>query len=169
MIGKNRQEAYINVAQVILDFMELEASFFETLLPRELSDLRNGLDEMSLKGKAQDEIKYSLFYRVSSALYRKNNLTMGELSRSLSVPLSTATRMVDWLVDNGYAIRLPDPEDRRIVRITLTDAGRRLHKAIDRHVQRRLDRILLGLTDDELMTFFALLHKVAVALKERKQ
>lgn len=171
MLTRNRRHETAcidHVAQVIQDFMQLRANF-ETLLPRELSDLRDGLDRMSLKLRSQDAIKYSLFYRVSSALYQKNNLSMGELSKRLSVPLSTATRMVDWLVDNEYAARSPDHKDRRIVRIALTGAGRRLHRAIDRYMQRRLDQVLSELTDDELMTLLALLHKAMIALQKLRQ
>ena len=58
------------------------------------------------------------FFNTSGALYRTENLTMGELSKSIAAPMSSTTRMVNWLVDNGYAVRLSDPDDRRIVRVT---------------------------------------------------
>ena len=46
---------------------------------------------------------------------------MGELSNALSLPFSTATRMVDYLVARGYIQRLSDTTDRRVVRVALTD------------------------------------------------
>jgi len=48
---------------------------------------------------------------------------MGELSRATSIPQSSSTRMVDWMVENGYVERFQDADDRRIVRIRLTDEG----------------------------------------------
>jgi len=152
------------LAQVIEDFMQLRMTT-ETLLPTELSDLRNKLDRMSINGKAPDAAKYSLCHRVGSALYQKENLTMGELGKILGVPLSTATRMVDWLVERGYAVRMPDPEDRRIVRIALTDTGRHLQDAMNEYMQQRLDELLAVLTPEELENFLILLHKVAVAFR----
>jgi DNA-binding MarR family transcriptional regulator len=107
-----------------------------------------------------------LFYRVSSCIERKDNLTMGELSNALSVPLSIATRIADWLVDNGYLQRLPDPEDRRVVRVALTDIGRELHQTIDAYVRQRIQEILSCLTDEERTMLLVLIGKVVTALKE---
>ncbi len=53
-------------------------------------------------------------------------MTMGQLSKATSIPQSTATRMVDWMVDNGYVERFHDADDRRVVRIRLTDSGRKI-------------------------------------------
>jgi len=41
---------------------------------------------------------------------------MGELSKALDVPLSTATRIADCGQER-YAERSPDPKDRRVVRV----------------------------------------------------
>jgi DNA-binding MarR family transcriptional regulator len=90
---------------------------------------------------------------------------MGELSGALSVPLSTATRMVDWLVSSGYAQRLPDVEDRRVVRVALTDSGRELHRTIESYTSERVQQILFCLTPEEQATLFALIRKVVAALK----
>ena len=51
---------------------------------------------------------------------------MGDLSRILGVPFSTSTRTADWLVNNGYVQRLTDPNDRRLVCVELTEAGKEL-------------------------------------------
>jgi len=40
-------------------------------------------------------------------------LTMSELSNELNVPMSTATRIVDWLVRGDMVERANDPNDRR--------------------------------------------------------
>jgi len=91
---------------------------------------------------------------------------MGELSNALSVPLSTATRIVDWLVDNGYAQRLPDQEDRRIVRVALTDVGQEMHTIIDSYIRQRVQQILSCLTFEERAMLLTLVGKVVATLKE---
>ena len=106
------------------------------------------------------------FYRISRILYHKADLTMGELSRSLSVPLSTATRMASWLVDNGYAQRLTDAHDRRIVRVALTDRGRQVHEVTERFLIQMAQQFLDCLTAEEQMIFLTLFRKVASNLKE---
>ncbi|MBA7481769.1 hypothetical protein ES707_17245 [subsurface metagenome] len=87
---------------------------FEVMLDKELDQMQERLNGIQPGKEPHTISNHELFYRVSNSIQQKGNLTMGELSNALSVPLSTTTRIVDWLVDNGYAQRLPDQEDRRI-------------------------------------------------------
>ena len=71
------------------------------------------------------------------ALYRKGPLAMGQLADYLYLDVSTVTRVVDQLEGEGYSERVPDPADRRVVRVEITRGGR----AIVRKIRR-------GLVDD---------------------
>ena len=71
---------------------------------------------------------------MGSILYRGTNLTTGELGRAPSLPLSTTNRIAILWVDNGYAQRISDPDDRRIVRVALTDSDRLLYVTIENHM-----------------------------------
>jgi DNA-binding MarR family transcriptional regulator len=51
-------------------------------------------------------------------------LRLSELAERLGITAPTASRAVDSLVDLGLLERLPDPADRRAVRIDLTGPGR---------------------------------------------
>lgn len=106
-----------------------------------------------------------VFYNLSSTLYYSSNLTMGELSQALSVPLSTATRMIDWWVDNGFAQRINDPDDRRVVRVSLTDIGKKLHAVIERSLSENVQQCLNCLTSEEQTVLLTLISKVAQGLK----
>jgi len=116
---------------------------------------------------SQSPEKYdqTTFQRMGTILYQKRNPTMGEVSQALSVPLSTATRMANWWVDNGYAQRLPDPDDRRVVRLTLTDNGVQFLEALEMHIEETVERILSCLTPEEKGILVALSAKVASNLK----
>ena len=139
---------------------------FEATLSRELAQVKENLDDMNTGKESHPDANYELFYRVSSSIYGKSSLTMGELSHTLSVPLSTATRMTDRLVDHEYMQRLPDPEDRRIVRVALTENGRKLHKQIDNYVRQRLQQIFSHLSLEERTTLITLIAKLVASLKE---
>ncbi len=52
-------------------------------------------------------------------------LSMHELAQALSVTPSSATQLVDRLVRMGLVERLREDEDRRLVRVQLSDAARR--------------------------------------------
>jgi len=52
-------------------------------------------------------------------------LPMGALSKRMMVTAGNITRLVDQLELEGLVTRWPDPEDRRAVRVRLTERGRR--------------------------------------------
>jgi DNA-binding MarR family transcriptional regulator len=141
---------------------------FKVGVPENIVILRKRIIESNLGGKAGHFDDFDLFHNVCLAFSRHEGpITMGELSRDLNVPLSTATRTMDWLVDNGYAQRLPDPQDRRIVRVGLTDAGREIYTTINQFFMERIEQLLGQLVPEERETFLSLLCKVLDALEKQ--
>ena len=91
---------------------------------------------------------------------------MGEISQALGVPLSTATRMANWWVDSGYAERMDDPDDRRVVRLGLTDSGQQLLETIEDTMIRNVRAVLRCLTPEEQTILITLSGKVAASFRE---
>jgi DNA-binding MarR family transcriptional regulator len=152
------------VISIIEGFVQMWIKF-ESLLHLELAKTHQ-LNSPTSAGMNNGVSNYSLFYRVSSTIYPKGQVTMGELSTALSVPFSKATRIINWLVDSGYVKRLPDAHDRRIVRVALTETGHSLHEHISKYITERVQELLSSsLTTDERRILFTLIHKVASALK----
>ena len=56
---------------------------------------------------------------------REGPITLGELAAIEQVAPPTATKVVAKLEDQGLVEREDDPSDRRVVRVVLSDAGRR--------------------------------------------
>ena len=164
MAEDNRQELYdIQITAVVHGFLQVW-NRFEVTLSREMAQIHERLEGMH--PDSHPNANYELFYRVSSTLCDRGNLTMSELGNALTVPLSTATRIADWLVDRGYIERLPDAEDRRVVRVALTPAGQEMHKTIDGYVRQRIKQVFSRLTDEERKTLLELVGKVVASLKE---
>jgi DNA-binding MarR family transcriptional regulator len=67
---------------------------------------------------------------------------MGDLADALRVDPSTATRAVDRLTRIHLAERLPDPDDRRVVLVRATPAGRERHEEAYRRWRKVLHDIL---------------------------
>lgn len=61
-----------------------------------------------------------------SVLHDSRPLPMSELSQRLGIAQSTATRVVENLVRDGLLERTRDEDDRRVVLIGLTGAGREI-------------------------------------------
>jgi len=61
---------------------------------------------------------------------KNGTMTMHALSEWMSLATSTMTRIVDNLVRDGYIARAHDPQDRRVVQVSLTEEGEKLFEAI---------------------------------------
>ncbi len=132
------------LTKLVQRFLTLKTRF-KAVLPEDMANLKAQLSESQPESKGGSAATYDLLYNIGVILsLQKEPITMGELSRALDVPLSTATRIVDWLEANNYAKRLADPGDRRIVLVALTEAGQGICRTITDHIRKRLERLLLG-------------------------
>ncbi len=134
---------------------------FEDAIAREIAARRT-------LGQSAAEARFgtNLLFRVGTSLSTSPSLSMGELSEALSVPLSTATRVVNTLVDRGYVYRFSDPQDRRVVRVAFSPKGKRLFRFVEARIAERVRKIASYLTEEEMATLTRLLTRVAVAIKE---
>jgi len=89
---------------------------------RRLSDEVHGRFEREL---AEHDVTVSQ-WAVLITLYRGDATTTREVARYMGIDASAVSRLVDRLAAKGLTTREPDPESRRTVRLTLTDAGRNL-------------------------------------------
>ena len=90
---------------------------------------------------------------------------MSELGPAVSVSLPTATRIAKILVDNGYAERLSDPKDGRLVRLTLTDYGKSTHDVMERFLLQSIRKNLDYLTAEEQTILLVLVDKIRAILR----
>lgn len=81
-------------------------------------------------------------------LPRKGGMAMSDLSEAMGLAGSTMTRMVDPLVQKGLASRAPDNEDRRIVRVALTEHGREVQRGLEKELEEFFAGILAGLSEE---------------------
>jgi DNA-binding MarR family transcriptional regulator len=93
---------------------------------------------------------------------------MSELSAELDVPLSTATRIVDWLVHGDLVERFNDPNDRRIVRVGTSKGGRELYEMGMTYNKQRITRLLKDFTAEEQTQLLTLTKKLFDSLLKEK-
>jgi DNA-binding MarR family transcriptional regulator len=74
---------------------------------------------------------------------------MADLAQRLEVVPRAVTTLVDALEANGSVRRVPDPANRRVVRIELTDAGRSTLKALRSARRAAAEDILAPLTAEQ--------------------
>jgi DNA-binding MarR family transcriptional regulator len=93
-------------------------------------------------------------------------MSMGRLAEVLEVSVASATGIVDRMEKRGLAERRHDENDRRVVLVHMTDAGRNVFVSIDERRRHGLARLLESLTMDE-MTGLLEGHRALRAAREK--
>ena len=84
---------------------------------------------------------------------------MTEISGLLQITPAGVTHLINPLEEAGYIERLPDPNDRRIVRIGLTEKGTQVAKALIAEVQENLLGLVNHLGEEDSKTLLRLMSK----------
>jgi DNA-binding MarR family transcriptional regulator len=84
-----------------------------------------------------------------------------ELCKGISYDAGAMTRMLDRLEAKGLVRRTRSPEDRRLVNLELTQAGKAAYPRLREVSMRVLNRSLRGFTQDEAKTLENLLQRLA--------
>lgn len=79
----------------------------------------------------------------------EESVIMREVASFLSVPLSTATWVVDKLVKKRYLKRFNSPEDRRVVKVELTKKGKDSADFFHTKKYEMAELILNGITEKQ--------------------
>jgi DNA-binding MarR family transcriptional regulator len=155
------------MAEIVRQFMQL-APRLKAAVPEDNEFARIRAQLYAMHSGAKPEFgDFGLFLNLGLALTQRGEpMTMGDLSRALDVPLSSATRIVDLLVKTNSVTRLPDPDDRRVVRVALTETGSAMYRALNSAIQRRVEHMLRPFTPEERETLIALLRKLVAGLEE---
>ncbi len=92
-------------------------------------------------------------------LHETDTITMGDLSKYLGTTQGVATRMVDRLVEKGMVQRKGDPNDRRVVLVSLSRKGKTLaRKMTDLHLEN-LQRFIAGVSSKDREALLVLLKR----------
>ena len=97
---------------------------------------------------------------VLRALSEQEGLTHTELAERLQVTPATITRMLQRMEKAGFVERRPDPEDQRISRVYLTEAGREVQSALREVLSAMAAEMLAGFSPGELGLLRRLLEGV---------
>ncbi len=101
-------------------------------------------------------------FDVLAALHRAGTpMTMTDLSRQLLVSNGNTTTVVDRLEADGFVDRAADADDRRIVRVELTAAGRQHFDQLASGHEARVDELFGGMDADDLAALEVLMHHAA--------
>ncbi len=97
---------------------------------------------------------------VLCTLWAEEGLTHSELSERLHVHPATVTNALKRMERAGFLERRSDPEDQRVSRVYLTDAGREIRGAVERVWAELEEQTFQGFSAKERETLERLLQRV---------
>lgn len=83
-----------------------------------------------------------------------------DLENQFSIRRSTATGILQLMEKNEMIIRQPVDYDARLKKIILTEKAKDCHKMIEAAVEEVENKLVQGLSENELELFFSVIHKM---------
>jgi len=88
-------------------------------------------------------------YGILSCLWAEDGQTPTQIAQKLCLDGSTITGILDRMESKGLLTRTPDPEDRRAVRVVLTERSLRLMEPINEVISASNRDVLKIFSDEE--------------------
>jgi DNA-binding MarR family transcriptional regulator len=121
------------------------------------------LIEAGLASGIDDITKRELQVIELVSLYQVSTVT--EVASAGKVPLSTASWIVNRLVDKDYLVRQRDPDDRRVIHLELGPAGKRILMVLEAAFAGMARQILEAATPDEAAALVSLSKRLVPQLR----
>lgn len=132
----------------ITQIKQLQDRIFERML------LQNGIEISGGQG------------RILFILWKKENLTITEISEQTSLAKNTVSVVIEGMVQKGIVTREINPENRRQTIISLTEYARSLREKYEDVSQQMNVLFYRGFTDIEREEFERYLSRIVNTLKE---
>lgn len=94
-------------------------------------------------------------------LGKSEQMIMREVADFLQIPMSTATGIIDRLIEKGYVSRDYSSGDRRVVLIRLSKEGKSIYQTLTRKLYSFGKTTLKNFTEKEQETFIRLMKKAS--------
>ena len=131
------------------------------LLPQLLKGLLKREDNFLTQGKISLPQMLALEH-----LSRAGTCRMSELAQTLSIQMASATGLADRMIKSGYIRRIPDPRDRRVVKIALTKKGKDVVDKIFDQKKKVMEDVFHRISPTDSRQYVNVLEKIVKILAE---
>lgn len=139
-----------NLDRLVPEFLELINEFEQRFRVLDAETVNGPHENLSLQE-----------LRLIEYLGRGEAKIMKDLAAHLLLAVNSVTSLVDNLEKKGYVARRRSTDDRRVIFVELTDAGREMFKTSSNEKQACVRWLLAGLASGERETFIQLFRKMA--------
>jgi DNA-binding MarR family transcriptional regulator len=97
---------------------------------------------------------------ILACLWDEDGLTPGQIAKRLGLSTPTVTRTAARMETAGLVTRRPDPQDRRLVRVLLSERGRQLRRVLNEQMAKVSEQALAGVSKQDRALLVSLLQQV---------
>jgi DNA-binding MarR family transcriptional regulator len=146
-----------------IDVLLSELIDYWEILAYQLNSAETSCMEMISSKLSENELRVIVF------LGKNDDVRMKDISDHMNLLGSTLTSISDKLVEKGCVKRARAESDRRIVRLELTEKGRKVFEELRKMKKQRGKNLLDLLEDEEKLTFVDLMKKLAERSKKNEK
>ena len=96
-----------------------------------------------------------------------NSANVKAIAHALNITSSAATQLIDGLVENGYLVRKGNPDDRRIIALSLSEKAKKLFKNFKEQSLQKMVCLFEALSDEELAQYAELNKKIVEHINKK--
>lgn len=108
-------------------------------------------------------------WRILTNLQKQGDVSQRELAELVMMKPGSLTEALEHLEDEGLVVRKRDSQDRRIVRVSITDQGRRAQRKMNDHARRFESNLFACLNDTDRLQLMQILNKLTNQLQLMKE
>ena len=138
---------------------------FDDFLPHLITRLAYQLNADLVEKLQREDINVTR-WRILAVLAMGDGITISEIIDRAMMQQSALSRVLMNMETEGYLRRVPRSDDARYVEVFLTDKGRALFNSLNVVVRRRQNRLLKGLSAQEVAAAFALIRRLSSNMLE---
>jgi len=135
-------------------------SMFDDFLPHLIARLAYQLNNDLVEKLRREGINVTR-WRILAVLAMGDGITINEIIDRAMMQQSALSRALMNMEKEDYVRRVLRRDDARYVEVFLTDKGRTLFNSLNIVVRRRQQRLLKGISPQELTTAFAMIRRMS--------
>lgn len=117
------------------------------------------------KESFEDSRTTMLQFHTLRYIAEKKSIIMKELAEHLHMTVSSATQLINRLYDLGFVTRTSDKEDRRLIRLNITEKGKKELAEIKKKKVQYMKNVFSKLSDADIKDLLRIQKALLVSLK----
>jgi DNA-binding MarR family transcriptional regulator len=102
-------------------------------------------------------------------LHKAGEMRMTDIARYLNVSTAAATGLIDRLVKSAYVARVYDPQDRRIIKVKLTQRGLAVIARVFEHKIGRIKDVFHNISEQDRQDYLRVVKRLKEVLDQEQK